>query len=60
MPTLVLKADAEEEEREKHREIAGVLANGKLVHIDGAGHVIRADRPVETEQQIRDFLAGLD
>ncbi|UCG57140.1 MAG: alpha/beta hydrolase [Phycisphaerales bacterium] len=59
-PTLILKADADEESRRKHIEIAGLLPNGKLVHIDGAGHLVRLDRPAETERQIRDFLAGLD
>jgi len=59
-PTLILKADADEENRKKHQEIASLLPNGKLVHIDGAGHVIRNDRPAETEREIRAFLAGLD
>jgi len=30
-----------------------------LVHIDGAGHVIRNDRPDETVRQIRTCLSGL-
>lgn len=60
IPTLVLKADADEATREKHREIASLLKNGMLVHIDGAGHVVRQDRPEETEREIRSFLATLD
>jgi pimeloyl-ACP methyl ester carboxylesterase len=59
-PTLILKADANEESRKKHLEIAGLLPNGKLVHIKGAGHLVRLDKPAETERQIRTFLAGLD
>jgi pimeloyl-ACP methyl ester carboxylesterase len=59
-PTLILKADADEESRKKHFDIAGLLPNGKLVHIEGAGHLVRLDKPVETERQIRAFLAGLD
>ena len=59
-PTLILKADADEESRKKHLETAGLLANGKLVHIKGAGHLVRLDKPAETERQIRAFLAGLD
>ncbi len=60
IPTLVLKADADEATRAKHRAIAGLLRNGRLVHIEGAGHVIRQDRPEETEREIRSFLASLD
>ncbi|MHC4120656.1 MAG: alpha/beta fold hydrolase [Planctomycetota bacterium] len=56
-PTLILKADAEQESRKKHIEIANLLPNGKLVHIDGATHLVRQDKPVETERQIRSFLA---
>jgi pimeloyl-ACP methyl ester carboxylesterase len=59
VPTLILKADADEEHRAKHEEIAAFLPAGRLVHIDGAGHVIRNDRPEETEREIRAFLAGL-
>ncbi len=56
-PTLILKADAEEAERQKHLEIAALLPHGKLVHVDGAGHLIRLDKPEKTEQLIREFLA---
>ncbi len=59
-PTLILKADAAEENRKKHLEIAGLLPNGKLVHIDGATHLVRQDKPAETERQIRAFLDGLE
>jgi pimeloyl-ACP methyl ester carboxylesterase len=46
-------------DRKKHLEIARLLPKGRLVHIDGAGHVIRNDRPAATEREIRAFLAGL-
>jgi pimeloyl-ACP methyl ester carboxylesterase len=59
-PTLILKADADEDSRKKHLEIAGLLQNGKLVHIEGSSHLVRLDKPDETERQIRAFLAGLD
>jgi pimeloyl-ACP methyl ester carboxylesterase len=59
VPTLILKADAGGATRKKNLEVASLLPRGKLVHIDGAGHVIRNDRPVETEREIRTFLAGL-
>jgi pimeloyl-ACP methyl ester carboxylesterase len=59
-PTLILKADADEDNRKKHLKTAGLLPNGKLVHIDGASHLVRLDKPAETERQIRTFLAGLN
>jgi pimeloyl-ACP methyl ester carboxylesterase len=59
-PVLILKADANEANRKKHIETAKLLQNGKLVHIDGASHLVRLDKPIETEQQIRAFLAELD
>lgn len=55
----IIKYDAKEENREKHQEIAALLANGKLVHIDGASHLVRLDKPKETEKRIRAFLAEL-
>ncbi len=58
VPTLILKADADADSRKKHIEIARLLPRGKLVHIDGAGHVIRNDRPADTEREIRAFLSG--
>ena len=36
-PTLILKADADEANRQQHQELAALLPNGRLVHIDGAG-----------------------
>ena len=59
VPTLILKADANADSRKKHLEIASLLPKGRLVHIDGAGHVIRNDKPEDTEREIRSFLSGL-
>ena len=59
-PTLILKADADKESRKEHLKVAGLLPNGKLVHIDGTSHQVRMDKPVETERQIRIFLDGLN
>jgi len=58
-PTLILKADAEEPERQKNLEAAARLPNGKLVHVDGAGHSVHRDKPKESLRVIREFLAGL-
>lgn len=57
-PTLILKADAEEEFRKRHLATAALLPNGRLIHIAGANHVIRNDKPDVVEQAIRDFLKG--
>jgi pimeloyl-ACP methyl ester carboxylesterase len=59
-PTLILKADAEPDERKKHLAVAELLPNGRLVHIDGAGHVIRLDEPEATEREVRAFLESLN
>ena len=59
VPTLILKADANDESREKHIKIAGLLPHGTLVHVDGASHLVRMDKPAETECHIRAFLARL-
>jgi len=56
---LILKADADDDTRKRHIKAASVLPNGKIVHVEGATHQVRLDRPAETERQIRDFLAGL-
>ncbi len=59
VPTLILKADADAKHRERHQRVARLLAHGRLVHLAGAGHVIRHDRPAEVERELRAFLAGL-
>ncbi|MBN1125938.1 MAG: alpha/beta hydrolase [Sedimentisphaerales bacterium] len=59
IPALILKADTDPEHRKKNLKIAGLLPNGKLIHIDGAGHLVRLDKPYETELQIRAFLVKL-
>ncbi len=58
-PTLILKADAEEEFRQRHLEAASLLPHGKLVHFERAGHVIRNDKPADVEREIRELLATL-
>jgi len=55
-PVLLLKADASPEERRKHIEAASGMREGRLIHIDGAGHTIHRDKPAETLAAIREFL----
>jgi pimeloyl-ACP methyl ester carboxylesterase len=58
-PSLILKAEATPELRKRHLEAAALLPNGKLVHFDDAGHVIRNDKPAQVEEEIRGFLQSV-
>lgn len=55
-PTLILKADADDAARQRHREAAAHLANGTLVHVEGAGHCVFRDEPDRTLEELRAFL----
>ncbi|RKD88093.1 alpha/beta fold hydrolase [Halopiger aswanensis] len=55
-PTLILKADAGPAARERHREAASHLADGRLVHVDGAGHCVLRDRHERAVDEIQSFL----
>lgn len=59
VPALILKADATPEIRGANNEAAKVLENGKLVHIDGAGHNLHHDRRAKTVEAITEFLGSL-
>ncbi|QPV62666.1 alpha/beta hydrolase [Halosimplex litoreum] len=56
-PTLILKADADEAEREREREVAASLPNGRLVHVEGAGHCVFWDERERATEELRSFLA---
>jgi pimeloyl-ACP methyl ester carboxylesterase len=58
-PVLILKADAPPETRRANEEAAKVLKNGKLVHIDGAGHNLHHDERQRTVKELRSFLGSL-
>ncbi len=55
-PTLILKADADEEDREREREIAGLLPHGQLEHVDGADHCVFWDERERATEELRAFL----
>lgn len=57
-PTLICKADAAPAVRERHRELASHLPDGRLVHVDGAGHCVLRDEPERTLEIVREFLAA--
>lgn len=59
VPALVLKADASEEVRQANEEAAKVMQNGKLVHIDDAGHNLHHDELQRTTEELTKFLATL-
>lgn len=60
VPALLLKAEAKaEKHRRRHLEAGALLPNGKLIHIEGAGHVMRKDKPTEIEKEVRAFLKTL-
>jgi pimeloyl-ACP methyl ester carboxylesterase len=57
--TLILKADAPPDVRKQNEEIARLLKNGKLVHIDGAGHNVRREQKQRLLDSLKPFLASL-
>jgi pimeloyl-ACP methyl ester carboxylesterase len=58
-PTLILKADAEGEERRKNDEVAGILNSGTIVHVEGAKHNVRRDQKQRLLKALTAFLEGL-
>jgi pimeloyl-ACP methyl ester carboxylesterase len=59
-PTLILKADAAPDVRKQNDETARLLKNGKLAHIDGAGHNVRREQKQRLLDTLKPFLASLD
>jgi len=58
-PTLILKADAQGEVREKNEELAALLPNGRIVHVEGARHNVRRDQKEGLLQALTAFLGEL-
>lgn len=59
VPTLILKADAPPKVRKTNEKAAGVMQNGRLVHIDGAGHNLHHDELEQTVKVLTEFLSTL-
>jgi len=57
VPTLILKADANDAVRKTEIDAASANPNIKLVHIKGAGHLVHLERPEESLAVLNDFLA---
>ena len=58
-PVLVLKADAQGEAREQNEKVAALIRNGKMVHIEGAGHNVRRENKPRALEVTREFLGKL-
>ncbi|MCW9706058.1 alpha/beta fold hydrolase [Fodinibius salsisoli] len=59
VPSLILKADASQQDRETHKEAVSVMQDGELVHIDGAGHNLHHDELRRTVEEVTAFLSDL-
>lgn len=55
-PTLILKADDQDELREGNMKVAGILKNGQLVHVKNAGHSVHRDQAKLFLEALNSFL----
>lgn len=56
VPTLILKADANDAVRKTEIDAVSAQPNIKIVHIKGAGHLVHLERPDESLVVLNDFL----
>ena len=59
VPTLILKADAEDEVKKQNEAIAGLLKHGTIVHVEGAKHNVRRDQKERLLVALNAFLSEL-
>jgi pimeloyl-ACP methyl ester carboxylesterase len=59
VPVLICKADATPAKRVIHRELIAKMPNVSMVHIDGAGHNVRRDKPEQFLHEITRFLDSI-
>ena len=57
VPTLILKADANDAVRKMEIDAVSAYPNIKIYHIKGAGHLVHLERPEESLAVLNDFLA---
>jgi pimeloyl-ACP methyl ester carboxylesterase len=55
-PTFVLRADVDEEARERDRGAVDRIPDGRLRHVDDAGHCVFRDRRDRATGELRSFL----
>ena len=60
VPTLVLKADADPSTRRRDLAVADRLADGRLVHVPGAGHCVFRDQYDAAFAELRTFLRRIE
>jgi esterase len=59
-PTLlVCGAESEMSSREEAEQTARLIPGGRLVHIEGAGHWVPMDNPIDFSAAVGDFLGGM-
>ena len=58
-PTLILKADAQGDARRANEEAARPLKNGKLIHVEGAGHNVHMEQRERTAAAFKTWVAGM-
>ena len=58
-PTLILKANAEGDDRVKNEQVAKILTSGRIVHVAGAGHCVHRDQMSPSLAVLREFLSEL-
>lgn len=57
-PTLVLRADGDEDQRAQDRNRCALLPDARLTHIEGAGHTVVRDARPEATSAITEFLGA--
>jgi pimeloyl-ACP methyl ester carboxylesterase len=57
VPTLILKADANDTIRKMEIDAVSKQPNIKIYHVKGAGHLVHLERPEESLAVLNDFLA---
>jgi pimeloyl-ACP methyl ester carboxylesterase len=56
IPTLILKADANDAVKKMEIDAVSGMPNIKIVHIKGAGHLVHLERPEESIVVLNEFL----
>ena len=56
VPTLILKADANDAVRKMEIDAVSAYPNIKIYHVKGAGHLVHLERPEESLAVLNDFL----
>lgn len=55
-PTLIIRADVDEQIRREELDVVSAVPNIKIVYIEDTGHIVHMDKPDQTLSAIRAFL----